>query len=99
MYDIARAILAINPSAQVTVVGEDFDKITWLSGTTPISKSAIQAKQAELKTAWDAQDYARKRKAEYDKLNQWELWYDDQKNGTKIWQNTINTIKAKYPKP
>ena len=99
MKDVIDAILAINPNALVNVNNENIDTIEWVGGTPPISKSAIQAKQAELKTAWDAQDYARKRKAEYDKLNQWELWYDDQKNGTKIWQNTINTIKAKYPKP
>lgn len=39
------------------------------------------------------------RKAEYDKLNQFELRYDDLINGTTIWEDTIASIKQKYPKP
>ena len=50
---IIKAIQAINPSAEVSVNEEDFEKITWLNGTSVISKSDIQAKQAELKTAYD----------------------------------------------
>lgn len=98
-YDVSAAVLAINPSAQLIVTNEDIDTIEWLSGTTPIAKSTIQAKQAELKTAWDAKDYSRKRKVEYDQLNQLELQYDDLINGTTTWKNAILAIKAKYPKP
>ena len=97
-YDVSSAVLAINPSAQLIVTNEDIDNIKWLSGTTPIAKSTIQAKQAELKTAWDAKDYSRKRKMEYDQLNQLELQYDDLINGTTTWKNAILAIKAKYPK-
>jgi len=39
--DICSAILAINPSAQVSVNGEDLDQITWHGGTAVISKSDI----------------------------------------------------------
>ena len=42
--DICSAILAINPSAQVSVNAEDLDQITWHNGTEVISKSDIQAK-------------------------------------------------------
>ena len=48
MYDICTAIVAINPSAQVSVNAEDLDQITWQGGTAVISKADIQAKQAEL---------------------------------------------------
>ena len=96
--DICTAILAINPSAQVSVNGEDLDQITWHNGTAEISKSDIQAKQAELKTAYDAQAYARSRKAEYDQLNQFELISDDSINGTTTHKDAINAIKNKYPK-
>ena len=50
---IIDAILKINPNAKVTVVGSDIDtcEIQWLEGTTPISKSDIEAKMAELPTA------------------------------------------------
>ena len=41
---IIEAILKINPTAEVSVSGEDIDSITWENGTTPISKADIQAK-------------------------------------------------------
>ena len=64
--DIISAILAINPSAQVSVNAEDLDQITWHAGTEVISKSDIQAKQAELKAVYDPLAYSRSRKEEYD---------------------------------
>ena len=49
--EIIRAILKINPNAEVTVGGDSLDEIVWLNGTTPISKADIEAKMAELPTA------------------------------------------------
>tara|TARA_R110000744_G_scaffold370294_1_gene480827 strand:+ start:547 stop:813 length:267 start_codon:yes stop_codon:yes gene_type:complete len=40
---IIKAILKINPTAQVSVSEEDINTITWENGTTPISKSEIEA--------------------------------------------------------
>ena len=48
--EIIRAILKINPNAEVTVGGDSLDEIVWLNGTTPISKADIEAKMAELPT-------------------------------------------------
>ena len=39
------------------------------------------------------------RKSEYSKLNQDELRYDDEVNGTTIWIDTIKEIKERFPKP
>ncbi|MGM0518202.1 MAG: hypothetical protein ACQERD_01005 [Campylobacterota bacterium] len=39
------------------------------------------------------------REQEYRKLNQLEMIYDDKINGTTVWEDTINSIKQKYPKP
>jgi len=49
---ITKAILKINPSAEVTVKGDDINtcEIEWYNGTTPISKADIEAKMAELPT-------------------------------------------------
>ena len=49
---IAKAILKINPSAEVVVRGNDINtcEIEWHNGTTPISKSDIQA---QMPTAFD----------------------------------------------
>ena len=52
-----------------------------------------------LQAGYDAQEYARSRKAEYDKLNQFELISDDDVNGTSTHKDAIAAIKAKYPKP
>jgi len=46
----------------------------------------------------DSQEYARKRKEEYDALNQLEMQYDDKKNSTTTWDDAIDAIKAKWPK-
>ena len=42
---IAKAILKINPNAEVVVRGDDINtcEIEWLNGTTPIPKADIQA--------------------------------------------------------
>ena len=95
---ILESILEINPDAKVVVYGDSADNIEWHDGTTPISKEDILAKQAELQTEYDAQEYARNRKAEYDMLNQYEMMFDDQRDGTATWVDAINAIKAKYPK-
>jgi len=50
MRDVTTAILKINPNAEVSVINNDVDQITWLNGTTPISKAEIEAKMAELPT-------------------------------------------------
>ena len=41
MTDIIKAILKINPNASASVNAEDINQITWLNGTTPISKQDI----------------------------------------------------------
>jgi len=40
---IIETILKLNPIAQVSVSGEDINTIVWENGTTPISKSEIEA--------------------------------------------------------
>jgi len=40
---IEKAILKINPNAEFSVNADDYNQITWLNGTTPISKEDIEA--------------------------------------------------------
>ena len=58
---IERAILRINPDAKISIINDDIDRITWLDGTTPISKNEIQAElsAAELDIALDELRYKR----------------------------------------
>ena len=91
------AIRAINPSAECTVP-KNVDKIIWHNDTSPIAKEDILAKQTELQAEYDSQAYARNRKAEYDQLNQFEMQFDDDRDGTTTWVDTINEIKGRHPK-
>ncbi len=47
---VIRAILSINPNAEVSVSGNDINTVQWHNGTTPISKADIEAKIAEMPT-------------------------------------------------
>ncbi len=94
--DMAEAILAINPNAQVSIWDENYDTIEWFDGTEKISKSDIETKQAELQTEYDNNKYQRDRAKEYpsivDQLD------DIYHNGIDGWKATIKTTKDKFPK-
>ena len=94
--DIAKAILAINPNAEVSVNANDINQITWLNGTEVISKADIEAKVSELKTAYDNAEYQRKRAKEYPSMA--DQLDDIYHNGIDAWKATIKTTKDKYPK-
>jgi len=96
MTNIIKAIQKINPNAEVSVSGDDINTIQWHNGTTPISKSDIEAKMVEVQADYDAKDYQRKRATEYpsivDQLD------DIYHNGIDAWKATTKTTKDKYPK-
>jgi len=97
--DIIKAIVAINPKAQVSVNAEDYNQITWLNGTTPISVEDIKAKQAELQAEYEAKEYQRDRAKEYPPITeQLDMMYWDKVNGTDNFLKAIQAVKAKYPK-
>ena len=97
MSDIISAILAINPSAKASVDAEDYNQITWYDGNpTNITNTQILAKQTELQTAYDAQQYARNRAKEYPSMA--DQLDDIYHNGIDAWKATIKTTKDKYPK-
>jgi hypothetical protein len=99
MTDIIKAILKINPTAQVSVNAEDINQITWLNGTTPIPANEILAKQQELITEYNSKQYQRDRAKEYPSIQeQLDLQYWDKINNTTKWQQAINAVKQKYPK-
>tara|TARA_Y100000401_G_C8270227_1_gene197963 strand:+ start:519 stop:848 length:330 start_codon:yes stop_codon:yes gene_type:complete len=60
---ITEAILKINPNAQVSVVEEDINQITWHNGTTPIPKADIEAKIPEVEFDQSMANLRRKRNA------------------------------------
>ena len=56
MTDIIKAIKAINPNAEVFMIGENIDNIQWLNGTPPIPNEQILAiiPQVELDMALES---------------------------------------------
>ena len=96
MTDIIKAIIAINPNAEVSVNGEDYNQITWHTGTTPISEADIKSKQAELQTDYNNKEYQRKRAEEYPTIK--DQLDDIYHNGIDGWKATIKATKDKYPK-
>ena len=93
---VMEAILSINPNAEASVSGNNIDTVQWHNGTTPISKSDIEAKMAELKTAYDNNKYQRDRAAEYPSIK--DQLDDIYHNGIDGWKTTIKAVKDKYPK-
>jgi hypothetical protein len=96
MIKLSKAIKAINPAAAFTFNDDDLDTIQWNEGTTPISKVDILAKQTELQTAYDAQEYARKRKTEYPSIRECvHAILDDDLENLQILRQAV---KDKFPK-
>ena len=101
--EIIKAILKINPNAEVTVGGNSLDEITWHNGTTPISVSDIQAKMVEVQAEYDANQYQRDRvyPSIGDQLDM--LWHTMDKDNElqhKFYDfyQTIKKVKVAHPK-
>ena len=79
---VIEAIKKINPDANVSVGNDSIDEITWVEGTTPISKTDIQNKMDELAVEAAAVKYKTDRTTDgsttYDTIgNQLGMLYDD----------------------
>ena len=99
MIRVIDAILKINPDAEVVVRGTDLDTCTieWVQGTAEISKADIKTKMDELQVEYDAQDYARKRKAEYPSIEELVVALYDSEDRAAIDAKRAE-IKLKYQK-
>jgi len=91
---IINTILKLNPTAQVSVSGDDVNQIEWHDGNpTNITNQQILAKQSELQALEDVYENRRKDYgAIVDQLD--EIYHD----GLDSWKTRIASIKAKYPK-
>jgi len=96
--DISQAIAVLCPEGVWAITEEDYDRIDWQSpDVEQPSKSAIQAKLAELQVEHDAKQYQRDRQPEYpsipDQLDQI-FW-----QGLDEWKKTVQAVKDAHPKP
>ena len=95
---IEKAIKKINVNAEFTVNANDINQITWLNGTTPISKADIEAKMVEVQADYDAKQYQRDRV--YPSIqDQLDMQYWDKVNGTTTWEDAVAKVKLDNPKP
>jgi hypothetical protein len=99
MTDIIKSILAINPTAKVSVNAEDINQITWLNGTTPIPANEILAKQQELIAEYNANQYQRDRANKYPDFKDYldGIVKGDQAQIDKYIADCL-AVKDKYPK-
>ena len=102
---VIKAILSINPNAEVSVSGNDINTVQWHNGTTPISKADIEAKMAEMANEPEQSNYSQQRRNAYpeigDQLDM--LWHSiDQDPQLKSkyfdFYEAIKAVKVKYPK-
>jgi hypothetical protein len=98
MVKVLDAIKAINPNAEVSIGGNSVDSIQWLNGTPEISKADIEAKQAELQTKYDNEQWKRNRQAEYPSHNDCLHALLDGGDTLTELQTKRQAVKDKYPK-
>ena len=99
-------------SGDYPLTEEKFSTIDWVIGedngtalttkTNPHSEitwSKVDTEIKRLQAEYDAQEYARKRQAEYPPFgDQLDMQYHDKINGTTTWQDTIKAVKDNHPK-
>ena len=94
-----RDIAIRNTHSQVVTIRADKYGFDADGNSVDIDEAKVNTEMAKLQAEYASQEYARKRKAEYDQLNQYEMQFDDQRDGTTTWVDAINAIKARHPKP
>lgn len=102
MSAIFDAVMSLRPRSQFTC-GDTYESLVWnepTGGQTKPSKEEINSEIARLNQQYINNEYQRKRAREYPSIQeQLDMQYWDSVNGTTTWQDAINAIKTKYPKP
>jgi len=75
----------------------------WKSTSPQPSDAEIEAADAEYQTAWNAQEYARKREPEYPSINDlivalWENVVEERASAVVSLEAKRQAVKTKYPK-
>ena len=96
---IAKAILALEPTASFGVIDEDLEQIEWYSeDVEQPSNEDIQSKLDELQAIEDAKQYQRDRKAEYPSIEDCIHALLDGGDTLTDLQALRQAVKDKYPK-
>jgi hypothetical protein len=94
---IAKAVQSLRPNAEFTLEGNSFQGLTWIDKIqTQPTEAEIDAEVKRLQAEYDAQEYARKREAEYPSVQECvHAILDDDLDAL---QAKRVDIKTKYPK-
>lgn len=93
-----QAIQSLRPNSSFEMDG---DVVRFLDGVTTVPTSEeIEFEIARLQAEEDANAYKYKRVVEYPSIQeQLDMQYWDKINGTNTWEQAIQAVKQKYPKP
>jgi hypothetical protein len=99
MATIIKSILAINPTAEVSISADDINTLIWENGTQPIPANEILTKQQELIAEYESNKYQRDRAKEYPDFKDYldGIVKGDQAQIDKYIADCL-AVKAKYPK-
>jgi hypothetical protein len=96
MITKVKALQSLRPSAEWVLRG---DELEWLdTKQSQPSDAEIQAEITRLQAEYDAQEYARKRQAEYPTIEELVVALYDTDDKADI-ETKRAAVKAKYPKP
>lgn len=95
--DIVDALNSLVPNADWSLIGDEYDGITWLDDSVEKpSKMQIENEILRLQAEYDALEYQRLRKNEYPLIeDQLDILYHQGYDG---WKDIITQIKEKHPK-
>ena len=96
--NLSKVIKSINSNAEFSIMENDINQITWLNGTTPISKADIEAKMVEVQAEYDAEEWKRNRQAEYPSIDDCIHALLDGGDTLTELQAKRTATKTKYPK-
>ena len=100
---VIEAIKKINPDANVSVGNDSIDEITWVEGTTPISKTDIQNKIDELAVEAAAVKYKTDREPLYPSLGDFAdaMYWNSKGDSSKLtaYYAACEKVKTDNPKP
>ena len=96
IYDAIRELVGGSLAGET----DSFESTQYLDGQTPPTKKQAEDKLVELQAEYHAKKYQRDRQPEYPPIaDQQDMQFHDAIDGTTTWQDAIQAVKDKYPKP
>ena len=101
MIDFIKALRSLYPNSSWSINGDNYDGLNWLDETQPKPNEATLIEEYNrLRAEEDKNAYKAERALEYPSIQeQLDMQYWDKINGTNNWEQAIQAVKEKYPKP